>query len=354
MADIEIQALLEELSAESPCGESLEYDEDYGQLELAARGKPEHILGDSVVPAEEPDWTDVAKRATSLLSRTKDLRIGVYLTRAALHTDGLAGFGKGLALIRGLIERYWDTVYPRLDPEDRNDPTLRVNTVMALGDENSVLRPLRDWPLVTSRSFGPVSYRDIAVATGALESAGNSEREPLSLEAIHAAFAECGVEAAQAALVNALEARENSDAIEREVTERVGAAEAPNLEPLRKLLGAICRALSENVGLLGGATPAPHVDLEPDRGGESGRAKTSHAVAAQSAPIGQIRNRAEVIETLDKICAYYRQNEPSSPVPLLLRRAKRLVAKDFMEILQDMAPEGVSQAERITGERSSG
>jgi type VI secretion system protein ImpA len=36
-------------------------------------------------------------------------------------------------------------------------------------------------------------------------------------------------------------------------------------------------------------------------------------------------------------------------VPLLLRRAKGLVAKDFMEILNDLTPDGVSQAKLIGG-----
>jgi type VI secretion system protein ImpA len=52
---------------------------------------------------------------------------------------------------------------------------------------------------------------------------------------------------------------------------------------------------------------------------------------------------------LDKICAYYSRYEPSSPVPLLLQRAKRLVSKDFMEILQDLTPDSVSQAQKICG-----
>ena len=50
---------------------------------------------------------------------------------------------------------------------------------------------------------------------------------------------------------------------------------------------------------------------------------------------------------------YYERHEPSSPVPLLLKRAKRLVAKDFMEILRDLAPDGVDQAERISGPSDS-
>jgi type VI secretion system protein ImpA len=52
---------------------------------------------------------------------------------------------------------------------------------------------------------------------------------------------------------------------------------------------------------------------------------------------------------LDKVSDYFQKYEPSSPVPLLLQRAKRLVAKYFMEILRDLTPAGVSQAEAIGG-----
>jgi type VI secretion system protein ImpA len=52
---------------------------------------------------------------------------------------------------------------------------------------------------------------------------------------------------------------------------------------------------------------------------------------------------------LDRICDYYSRNEPSSPVPLLLRRARSLVTKDFMGIMQDLAPAAIAQIEAIRG-----
>lgn len=56
---------------------------------------------------------------------------------------------------------------------------------------------------------------------------------------------------------------------------------------------------------------------------------------------------------LDLICDYYARCEPSSPVPLLLKRAKRLVFMDFIEIIKDLAPDGLSQVELIRGQESS-
>jgi type VI secretion system protein ImpA len=57
-----------------------------------------------------------------------------------------------------------------------------------------------------------------------------------------------------------------------------------------------------------------------------------------------------VIQAIDRICEYYTANEPSSPVPLLLRRAQGLVAKSFYEILEDMIPDSVAQAQIIGGD----
>ena len=66
---------------------------------------------------------------------------------------------------------------------------------------------------------------------------------------------------------------------------------------------------------------------------------------------GDISSRDDVVRILDKICEYFRRNEPSSPVPLLLQRAKRLVAKDFMDILKDLTPDAVAKMETIGGKQ---
>jgi type VI secretion system protein ImpA len=52
---------------------------------------------------------------------------------------------------------------------------------------------------------------------------------------------------------------------------------------------------------------------------------------------------------IDEICDYYARSEPSSPVPLLLRRAQRLVGKNFLDLLRDLAPGGVNEMEVISG-----
>lgn len=51
------------------------------------------------------------------------------------------------------------------------------------------------------------------------------------------------------------------------------------------------------------------------------------------------------------VCEYYKKNEPSSPVPIFIERGMRLVGKNFMDVLKDIAPDGLDQANVIRGIR---
>ena len=105
MSVIDTESLLEAISAEQPAGPDLEYDPDFLALVEAASGSPERRMGDSVVPAQEPDWRRILKLGTGLLRRSKDLRAAVPITRALLQVHGLSGLDEGLGLVRGLVNR---------------------------------------------------------------------------------------------------------------------------------------------------------------------------------------------------------------------------------------------------------
>lgn len=103
MSVLDVEALLSEIAPDALCGDDLEYDPEFVAMEKLAQETPERQYGDTVIPAEPPDWRSVRKSALSLLERTRDLRVAVYLARASLHTDGLPGFADGLSLVQGLL-----------------------------------------------------------------------------------------------------------------------------------------------------------------------------------------------------------------------------------------------------------
>src|SRR5258707_1095940 len=211
VATIELDRLIEDISPASPCGENLEYDKDFVLLEQSTRGKAEQQFGDTIVPAEEPDWAEVRRLALDLCQRTRDLRVFDYLARA----------------------------------------------------------------------------------------------------------------------------------IENLVTEKVGVGNAASLDPLSKLLKEAGRAIDTRLAARGVGTA------------EGGAARANgHALNGEAAPLsvsGQLQSRDDVVRMLDKLCEYYARAEPSSPVPLLLQRAKKLVPMNFMEIVKDLIPDAVATAEMYRG-----
>jgi len=65
--------------------------------------------------------------------------------------------------------------------------------------------------------------------------------------------------------------------------------------------------------------------------------------------VGAIRSRDDAIRALDSVAEYFRRNEPSSPIPLFVERAKRLVSKSFLEVLADVVPDAVPQVRAVGG-----
>jgi type VI secretion system protein ImpA len=68
------------------------------------------------------------------------------------------------------------------------------------------------------------------------------------------------------------------------------------------------------------------------------------AAGGGTVAIGAIASRQDAIRALDAVAEFFRRNEPSSPIPMFLERAKRLVSKSFLEVLADVAPDAVAQA----------
>lgn len=95
-----IDEFLAPISPDNPCGENLEYDADFRAMGQASQGKAEQQFGDTIIPAEPADWNTVEKLATSLLGRTKDLRVMLALTHAWTRRRGLAGYADGLLLVQ--------------------------------------------------------------------------------------------------------------------------------------------------------------------------------------------------------------------------------------------------------------
>ena len=345
MSTLDGAAMLADISDGAPAGENLENDDVFGELERAARGKPERQSGNTLEPAEDPDWRDVEAQASALTARTLDLRVLCHLAIARLQRGGVAPFAETLGAIRDVIERRWDHVHPTLDPEDDNDPTLRANALLALIHPVRVLRPLRDCPLVISKRAGRLSWRDISISTGAIEPPPGQDK--LSDSVVRAAFAD-GDAARLAATTEALAAAiANAAGVQSAFAQHAGAGAAPDMSELIKLLREMARYVERFApSAAEGGEAAPDTEA-PGQMSEAPQARGAGGM--NIAAMTSVTNRADAMRLLDLVAEYYRSYEPSSPLPFLLDRARRLAEKNFIDILRDMAPEGLGQAQTVVG-----
>ena len=336
---INIEELLKPISPEEPCGVDISYDPATQELETLLVGKPEAEFGATVIPAEEPPWEVVRDGCLSLLRRSKNLRVALVLCLALLRCEGLTGFRDGLVLIRGLLEQYWDTLFPRLDPDDKNDPTERVNILASMviplgtiGDPMQFLRRLREAKLSDSKAVGRFSLEEMAPTPGAAVPVA-----PVDPAQVQAAFRDTAPEKIESVMTAVSDATAATNAIDDFLTKAIGAGRAPDWDPLLTGLNEIRKVLAPFAAQAGIETV-----------GADG------SVVGSAAPVvsGAIQSREDVVRMLDRICEYYSQAEPSSPVPLMLRRAQRLAAMSFIEIIEDLSPEALATVHTVTGTKA--
>jgi type VI secretion system protein ImpA len=333
----DIDTLLAPTADSPPCGpKKMDYDPAFKELERIVKGTPEQVLGSYVRPAEEPDWSDVRDRATALLARTKDLHVAVWLTRALVHTDNTAGLCDGLTLLHGLLERYWESVYPELDKDEDDNPADRLNALAGLAAKDMLLQDVRDALMVPTGSLGRVAVRDILVSAGKLEP-GRAET-PRSAAQIAAAITAAalqdrsGIDAARASI-------DKVNALYKLLVNKVGMEMATDLRPLGNMLKTVVQVCDETLA----GEPS-----EADGAAAAALAATGEARAAGPAS-GEIRDRDDAVRQLERICLFFERTEPGNPAPLLIRRAQRLMNKSFVEIIQDLAPESEQQIRNLAG-----
>ncbi len=96
----------------APISEAAPSGHDTAYLDAHARVRTEIQKLESPT-GQRTDWPLVLEQAGVLLrTQTKDFVLATYLAAALGETRHLEGLALGVAVLRGLVERYWDTMWP--------------------------------------------------------------------------------------------------------------------------------------------------------------------------------------------------------------------------------------------------
>jgi type VI secretion system protein ImpA len=333
MSEINIDQLLGPLPGESPAGEDLDLnpiESGLFEFQSACKGKPERQIGDTVEPAQEPKWTEILSEAAQLLGRSRDLRVAIAMTEAGVETRGLAGLADGLRVIDDYLANLWETVFPRLDAEDNDDPTLRVNTLSALSSLE-FLRRLDRVELISADKLGRITVGDARDA--------RTDSGRLSIDEVKGALLDCRTEALESQSAAVTASIEAIKRINKVVTDRVGVGNSCDFSPLLKRLTQISTLFEEPLARL---SPQPLEPTPSEQPAQQTDGQTNGAV-------GPISSSKEAIAALENVIRYYEKNEPSSPIPLLLNRVRKIASKSFLEIMTELSPTSVKDLRTLGG-----
>jgi len=322
-----IEKLLQPVSADQPCGPDPANDPALFSFEELLKGKPEREMGETRIEAEPPDWREVRTQAISLLEKSKDLNVSIALCCGLLRTEGLPGFRDGLELVRGLLENFWATLHPALDPEDNNDPTQRVNQLRTLTSPRgsvpgwlTIIDYLYDAPLCEPPGLPPITLSQLL--------AGGADGGP-SRTSLETAMRSASPDKLEATLATLREAQAAAKGVDEFLTKTIGAGQAIDF-------GVLHGTLKELVGTIQPVVEGGDVPSEAGAPSDGSAAPAASGGAAVQIS-GTIQSRQDVVRTLERICDYYRQVEPGSPVPYLLRRAQRLATMSFVQAVTELS-----------------
>lgn len=355
-----LSKLLAPIAGESPAGGDLEYAPEFLQMVQLAQSTPEQQYGATIIAAREPDWTRVASAAMAVAQQTRDLRVANALVKSWTWTHGVRGLADGMELISSWTRTFWSHIYPMLDAEENNDPTQRMSVIAELTHRDHLLRAVLDMPLLEHRTLGAITLRSIQrIANQSNTTASERSDSVRDVETnLQAVLQNTDASTISEQLRNVERAIHSFQLLDTFLQAKLDSYPW-DARPLMDLLHLAQSTLSHHIGpamVAGQRRPSVRMVGSPAHDPTSmdliedtleAIQKTEQPSPSPSAPhLLRISNREEAMAVLESVCEYFEHHEPASPVPLVLQRAKRLIPMSFVDILRELAPEGLPQVMR--------
>lgn len=371
-----LEAFLEPLSEDLPCGPNLEYDPAYLELFMKLIPKEQKVVDGSTGShrlESEPEpirWSELERDCRALLQRTRDLRLVLVLMRCRVQQMGSTGLVEGLRLLWLLLERFPADVYPRLDEGGGYDPVPRAVVLSELTDQAGLLADIRRLSFTGTPGIR-LDIREIerALSIPRPEDALLPETVLRQLDELRLQQDETYMPLMQAcALLRKIDTL---------LSEQLG-QESPVLDTLLSLLGRLfpeqhptavediptdrpdeapdmSELLSDtNPGTVDSDSTCSDISFDPeaDIKETGGAAQRNVSLASATVPektvrpliekvrlvrAGSIPDRQFAKEQIHEIRIWFETNEPSSPISLLLRQSEQLVGRRFVDVV-DVLP----------------
>ena len=342
---IDVSSLLEPISADNAVGLDLRRDTTphsiYSRIrdarKAARAAERSNIFDDGSTEADE-HWRLVFELTPRALKESsKDLEIACWYIESLIRKAGFRGLRDGFSLIRQLIEKFWDNIYPL--PDDDGIAT-RVSALTGLngeGAEGVLIVPIRTTHITEGGQSGPYSYwqyKQAADAQRMTDAQGRGEqiaKNGFGLDDIQNAVEQSSQEYYVNLRDDVRDALEEYKLIGQLLTERCGAQDSP---PTSNIVSILTDTLSAIVHI------ARHKLPEPEVAG----AVEGDATPGSTATGGPINSRAEALKQLGHISQFFRRTEPHSPLSYIIEKSVRWGNMPLGELMHELIPDSGSRS----------
>jgi len=347
---IEVDSLLQPISEDNPVGVDIREDSSVSSpyyilkdARNSARAAERKSMFDGSSTEAEEHWRTIASTAPEVLTSTsKDLEVATWLTEALLRRNGYQGLRDGFKLIHGLIENFWDNLYPMPDEDGMETRVASLTGLNGEGAEGVLIAPIRNVPLTEAGDPSPYAFwqyqqaLEIQKITDEEQRAEKASKIGFSMDDITNAV----LNSSDSFYINTVDDLEQCieeyRAISQLLDQNCGTHEAP---PTSNVISVLqdCLGVAKHIG----KNKLP-VAEEATEAGEAGSASEGPGDATAVAR-GHVQNRNEAFHQLAEISEFFRKTEPHSPISYILEKAVRWGDMPLADLVKELIPDSTAR-----------
>jgi len=356
---IEVEPYLKPIADDNPGGPDLreQSDADFATVKSARRKivslAKAARFDNSIEPELTDQWRIIRKLAPSVLKKkSKDLEVAAWLTESLLKLHGVAGLRDGFAVVIGLLESFWDSIYPAPDEDGLETKIYPLISLNGEEGNGTLVLPIKNAPLLTdgnitlsltslTRVREAIKIEDPAEKDAKLTELGVSEQNLQNLiNAVSAEEAASFVEDLDQTLTHW---QKIGDIVDQKCQE-AGTNTSLPISGIRGALEEVKELYQQTMKSKLETAQAAADDAESATNSEQDSSVGSTNPAFQNsttttATAGPTQNRDQAIKQLKSIAQYFRSVEPHSPMAGIIDRAAEWARLPLPELLAELIPD---------------
>ncbi len=307
----------------------------------AARAAERNNMFDNDTSEADSQWRKILELAPDILqNQAKDLEIASWYTEALIRHYGYPGLRDGFKLIKGLIDQYWDGIYPLPDEDGIETRVASLTGLNGEGAEGVLITPIRNVYITEGSEPGPFNfwkYQQVLEVEKVIDEEAKREKADklgFGMDDVDRAVAD----SSESFYIDLCDDLSEAITTYRDVgallDEHCGINDSPPTSNIINMLED-CLGAVKHIGKFKLPEPESDSNVSPQTAAEP----ASAAPGESSAVAGPIKNRDDAFKKLMEISDFFRKTEPHSPIPYILERAVKWGDMPLESLIKELIPD---------------